>query len=77
MSEERDDKALEHFKSRSARPTAHKQAVPLVGILEYDSDLSSSVNYGRKWNHVGTSPQLSPADILQARRRMQTMMADS
>lgn len=77
MDDSRDSKALEHFHARAQRPNTHSTHVPVQAVLILDTELRDAVDYGRKWTHVGTAPQLSPANVIQARHRFQTFMADS
>lgn len=75
----RSDKFLEHFQARSARPTSHNNKAPIQVFIVQDDNtgLKESMNSGHKWVHVGTSPQLSAVDKMQARRRFQTFMSDN
>lgn len=74
----RDDKALQHFMARAQRPTQHPvQRQPVQVFVVYDSaGMKEGLTHGKRWTHVGTSPKLSPVDQMQARRRIQTYMAD-
>lgn len=74
----RDDRHLQHYSSRASRPTQHSQPyAPVVVVINDSAGMRETVDAGPKFIRVGTSPILSPSDMLQARRRQQMWMADN
>lgn len=80
--DDRDNKHLRHALGRAQQP---KRGPVNVSRVE-NADSGEIRMYGGtpdfssdtiRWLHVGTSPQLSAMDKIQARKRFQTYMADN
>jgi len=79
--QDRDDGVLKQFKARAqAKPNGPKppayQQQPQINVVVDCGQFGGSIDTDR-WIHVGTSPKISQCDVSQARRRLQTFMADS
>jgi len=89
MDEHRNDVAMGHFRSRSQRPKMlgggpHFQSVtsvapPLRGYVVFDQGFGSVGDEidDVRYNYIGTSPQLSRYETMDAKRRNYIVMGDS
>lgn len=77
MDDYRNDTHLKHYIHRCARPTNQKNGTCLQFVSVCDGAQFKDQNTAERWIHIGTSPQISTMDKIQARKRFQTYMADS